>query len=158
MATLSKAQLFEDLIMALLMAALVGFVAAIPLGLLGLVSLTQTLLGRQPEVTLSTWLAVFGVVMLSYLIGASTSALAVFLLRPLRGSWVGWALTGAVVGVLVYGTIGLLSVVFYEPVGRTLMTRQGRTPSRQELAHDLPTLMPIFALIGVGGGLYWRRL
>jgi hypothetical protein len=151
MATLSKAQLFEDLIMALLMAALVGFVAAIPLGLLGL-------LGRQPEVTLSTWLAVFGVVMLSYLIGASTSALAVFLLRPLRGSWVGWALTGAVVGVLVYGTIGLLSVVFYEPVGRTLMTRQGRTPSRQELAHDLPTLMPIFALIGVGGGLYWRRL
>ena len=108
---------------------------ALPLGILGLVNLWH-MLGRQAlETPWATYGAVVAVVWSSYLIAGQLGAGAYFLLRPLRKWTVGWVLTDAALATAIYGTIGYMLAIFYEPVGRQFLEHSTRAEAWR-LAHS----------------------
>src|SRR5512146_166882 len=157
MPTYSPSQLGEDLLLTLLMAAAYSLIALLVLVAIGLASVYAVVKGGHPTLTLRTWLATLGVLVLGYFAAGSLSAIALFLTRPLRRWWLGWAVTGAVIAPIIYGTLFALLDAFYDPVGKLLLSRDGVPAAPESLAADLPVFLPAFALIGALAGLWWRR-
>ena len=124
-----------------------SFIAAIPLGLLGVVSLFQRLTGHTPEVTFALWLALVAVIALSYFVAGTLAGIAYWLTRPLRPGLIGNALSGALIAPCIYGSVAATGYVFWNPVGAFVFGRSGDT--REEFG----TFVPIMALIAVGIGL-----
>jgi hypothetical protein len=150
----SAKQYREDLIMALSMALGLTFIAAIPLGLLGIVNIVDVARNRPLELPWVTYLAVLFVVPLSYVLAAITGGTAAFVLRPLRRHVLGWMVTGAIVAALIYGSVGLALAVFYNPVGAVLLEHS----TKQEVWALIPPIMAILSPVGalVGVYMWWR--
>src|SRR5438132_4204689 len=113
----SGKQYREDLTIAMFMALGLTFVAAVPLGILGVVNLVELVRRRPLQVPWLSYLAVLVVVPACYGAAAITGSAAVFLLRPVRRYMLGWIVTGAVVAGAIYGSVGLALAIFYNPVG-----------------------------------------
>jgi hypothetical protein len=129
---------------------------ALLFGILGLVNLLE-MLGRKPlETPWATYGAVVAVVWSSYLIAGQLGAGAYYLLRPLQKWTVGWMLTGAAMATAIYGTIGYMFAIFYEPVGRQFLEHS----TRAEAWHLAHFGTPVFAGVGALFGAYhaWRVL
>src|SRR5689334_18292362 len=108
------------------MAVGLSFIAALPLGLLGVANLIDVARQRPLEVPWLTYAAALIVVPVSYAAAAITGGTAAFLLRPIRRHVLGWMVTGAVVAAAIYGSVGLALVVFYNPVGALFLEHSTR--------------------------------
>jgi hypothetical protein len=150
----SANQYRADLVMALLMALGFTFIAAIPLGILGIVNLVASIRHRPLELPWPTYLAVVLVVPASYVAAALSGGTAAFLLRPLRGHLIGWMLSGAVVSACIYGSVGLALAVFFNPVGAAILENSTRQEAWNSILPLVALLSPVGAL--VGGYFWWR--
>ncbi len=150
----SAKQYREDLFFGLYMAVGFTFIAAIPLGLLGLANLIAYVRHRPQELPWSTYWPIVVVVPASYFFAGILATSAAFLLRPLRRNLTGWILTGAIVAAIIYGSVGLALAVFYHPVGAALIDNS----SQEELWGMIPLIMALLSPVGAGVGAYmwWR--
>ena len=60
-------------------------------------------------------------IFLAYLLGAAGVGVGLFFLRPLRRWLLGWIVSGYVLGVMVYGSMGLMLAVGYQYLGVNLL-------------------------------------
>jgi len=149
----TRERLVQDLVMGALMALGLTLVAALPLAFLGLRNLLQALRGRleMPWPTYGElWLVIPG----SYLVAGLVGAGAVFLLRPVRRGVIGWVLTGMLVAIIAYDTIGLALAVFYDPVGAIILDHS----SQADAWALIPFMTACVAVLGAATGAYcwWR--
>ncbi len=130
------------------------FIAAFPLGLLGIVDVVETISRRALEVPWGTYFAIIIAIPASYTFAAVLGASVAFLTRPLRSNVLGWVLTGAVVCAIVYGSVGLMLAVLYNPVGATFLEHS----TRQEAWAMIPIIMGLLAPMGgvLGAYAWWR--
>ena len=130
------------------------FVAAIPLGVLGIVNLVETVSHHPLEIPWGTYFAIIIAVPASYVLAGVVGASAAFLTRPLRVNVLGWVLTGALLSAIAYGSVGLMLAVWYNPVGATIL----EDSSKHEVWVLIPIIMGFLAPIGAGLGVYawWR--
>jgi hypothetical protein len=144
-----------DLATGMFMAAGLAVIAAIPLGILGVVNLFKFITHSTLEVPWSTYGLTILVVPGSYLVAAMIGGTAAFVLRPIRRFLPGAMITGAIVSSAVYATVGISLAVFYEPVGAYFLEGS----SRQETWAMIPELLPFVLPIGAFIGLYiwWRN-
>jgi hypothetical protein len=140
--------------MATFMALGLTFIAAIPLGILGVVNLVDLVRHRPLELPWSTYAAVLVVVPASYLTAAITGGTAAFVLRPIRRHMLGWMVTGAVVAAAIYGSVNLALAVFYNPVGALLLEHSTKEEVWDSILPFLAIVTPIGAL--VGAYMCWR--
>jgi hypothetical protein len=150
----STSQYRKDARFGLLMALGIAVISALPLAAIGLLNLWR-MLGREPlEMPWSTYGAVLLVVWASYLIAGQLGAAAYFLLRPLHRFAVGWMLTGAAEAVAIYGTVGYMLAIFYEPVGRTFLTHASEGEAWKQARFGII----FFGVLGALFGAYhaWR--
>jgi hypothetical protein len=144
----------EDLVMALFAALGLTFIAAIPLGLLGIVNLVDLFKRRPLEVPWMTYFAVLLVVPASYFVAAIFAGTAAFLLRPLRSHVLGWMVTGATLAAIIYGSVGLALAVFWNPVGALFLEHS----TKAEAWALIPPMMAILSPVGAIVGVYmWSR-
>jgi hypothetical protein len=101
-----------------------------------------------------TTLAGLLVVPASYFLAAILAGTASYLLRPVRRHLVGWLLTGAVVAALIYGSIGLMLAVFYNPVGAWVLENSSKDETWGMILPIAGLLSPVGAL--VGAYFWWR--
>lgn len=99
-------------------------------------------------------LGALGLVIAGYFLGGVLSGCAFWALRPLRRGVVGWALTGFIIGALVYGAVGLTGVLGYY-AGINLL----ELASAEEGWKSLPILSPTLGLlVGAPYGVYqWYK-
>jgi len=130
------------------------FIAAIPLGLLGIVNLIETISHKPLEISWFTYLATISAIPASYFLAAVLGATAAFLTRPLRANVLGWMFTGALLTPIAYGSVGLMLAVLYNPVGAAIL----EDSTRQEVWTMIPIIMGLLAPVGVLLGAYawWR--
>ena len=130
------------------------FIAAIPLGLLGIVNLVETVAHKPLELPWITYFATIIAVPASYFLAGLLGATAAFLTRPLRANVLGWVLTGALLTPIAYGSVGLMLAVLYNPVGAAILENS----TRQEVWTMIPIIMGLLAPIGAVLGAYawWR--
>lgn len=121
---------------------------ALPLGILGLVNLWETLGRKTLEVPWSTYGAAVAVVWSSYLIAGQLGAGAYFLTRPLHKWTLGWMITGAAMSTTIYGTIGYMLAIFYEPVGRHFLEHSTRADAWRLARSGAPLFAGLGALFG----------
>jgi hypothetical protein len=143
-----------DIVKSLYAAVGLTFIAALPLGLLGVVDLVEALSRRPLEVPWGTYFAIIVAVPASYALAAVLAASAAFITRPLRANVVGWVLTGALMTPIVYGSVGLMLAVLYDPVGATFLEHS----TRHEVWAMIPLIMGLLAPMGGALGAYawWR--
>jgi len=151
----SLGQLRSDLRMTLLMAGAYSFLALIGFGLLA----ASVLLGKRVDggqaATVGSVLGALGVFVLVYITAAVGSAVVIFLLRPLRGRWFGWAISGALVSFVCYTSLLGLTEVF----DSTLRWMQKSSTTGSSESHWGFMFMVIGVIcvpIGAAFGVYWR--
>ena len=144
-----------DLRDAFMMAAAFSFVAAIPLGAAGILSVLGALLGYDPMLSLREWLAVLGVIMGGYALAATTAGLVYAVSRPFRRTLVGSMVVGAVMTPLIYGSLGFMAWLFWEPAGRLIFGDAGTT--RATFWDSLPFMVVVTGAIGLAAGPFCRR-
>ena len=132
------------------MAVAFSFVAAIPLTALGLFSLGKALFGYPPTLGPGEWLLTVLAVFASYALAALLAGIVFALSRPIRSTFIGSMLVGALMTPLIYGSIVVMSTVLWEPAGRILFGDRGTT--RAEFARDIPQMLIIFAIVGLVAG------
>jgi len=145
---------FADLATGMFMAAGLAVIAAIPLGILGVVNLFKFLTHSTLELPWLTYGLTILVVPGSYFAAALIGGTAAFVLRPIRRFLPGAMITGAIVSAAVYATVGFSLAIFYEPVGAYFFEHS----SRQETWAMIPDILPFVSPIGAFVGLYvwWR--
>ncbi len=102
-----------------------------------------------------SWADVFGLpllVLLGYSLAAIGVGIGLFLLRPLRRWFLGWLLTGYILGVVLYGSVGLIAVLGYQFLGVNLL-------NTKSVEQGWQMLLPVSAICGVVGlvvgGIWW---
>jgi hypothetical protein len=148
-----RADLFGGAVMAVAFSAL----AALPLIAVGVVNIFRTARGGAPDPPWGTYLSIWLVVPSSYIVAGLVGANIVFLLRPLRRSLVGWALTGIGVSAAAYGVVGVALALFFDPVGRTFLDNTTPTEAWHMIPWVVVGLSPIGALTGIYMGAKDRR-
>jgi hypothetical protein len=151
-------QFRKDLRGTLVMAGMYSLLAAIGFTILGLLFLTGHRVdgGGQPA-TIGTVLGAFGVFVAIYVVGALGSAIAVFLLRPLRASSLGWAATGALVSLACYSSLLGFTHIFRSTLAWLFATRGISTENSEGYGTFVLILLAlIFVPIGAVAGVYWR--
>jgi len=144
----------DELIMGWAAAAVFCLLAALPLGAVGVVSLVQAATGHAPEVGLTDWALIVATVFASYFVAASLAAPVCTLCRSIRDSIPGSMLTGALMATIIYGSVGLMAALVWDPVGRTFFGDGGTTQG--EFLADMPVLLGLFAVIGLVAGPFIR--
>jgi hypothetical protein len=148
-----RADLFGGAVMAVAFSA----VTALPLIAVGVVNIFRTARGVAPDPPWDTYLSIWLVVPGSYVVAGLVGANIVFLLRPLRRSLVGWALTGVGVSAAAYGVVGVALALFFDAVGRTFLDDTTRTEAWHMIPGIVTALSPIGALAGIYMGVKDRR-
>ena len=152
----SLSQFGADLRRTLRMAAGYALVATIGFGLLGVLVLTGRPLTSVPAATFSTVVGALGVFVLVYMVGATGSAVVIFLLRPLRRSSIGWAVTGALVTLLCYGALVGFMQVFSSTLTWLFALRGISETGSEGEGWGLFILLATFAApIGAAAGLWF---
>jgi hypothetical protein len=146
----------EDLMLGFSIAAVFSVIAALPLGLLCLVALGRVIFGHAPFAELRDWLITAVAVFVSYFLAAALASPLYSLCRPIRHRLWGAAITGALIAPVIYGSVGLIGVLLWEPAGRLLFGDDGTT--RVEFIAFARTAPAIFAVVGLVGGPFvlWR--
>jgi hypothetical protein len=153
----SSRQFLADLRTTITMAAFYAILAAIGFGLLGVLVLTGKPLAGASVATIGTVGGAFGVFVLVYFVAASGSAVAVFLLRPLRRSRLGWAATGGLVSLICYSTLLGLTHIFRSTLGWLYALRGvSDTGSDGYWSFLMILLAVVFVPMGAVFGVYWR--
>ena len=136
-------------------AASLTIVAVVLLAIGGIFNLAALAQHKPASIPWSTYGAMWLVIPGSYFLAALVAGSAVYILRPLRRSVLGWALSGAAVGAAIYGMVGLVMVVFYNPVGAYFMDNS----SRQDILQMMPGLLAITTPVGafVGVMMWWKN-
>ncbi len=124
--------------------------AALPLGVVGILNMLAWIRGTPLTVPWFAYGMLWLVIPGSYLIAGSAGAAAFWALRPLRRTILGYALTGALLAMIAYGTIGLAMAVFYEPVGRIFLENS----SPEEAWALVRTSPPVFGFFGLCAGVW----
>ena len=154
--SLTMRQLADDIRVVLRMAGFYSILAIVVLGGLGLMIATGRPRSGAPIVPVWHVLATIGLFVLAYFTAALSSGLAVFLLRPLRSSWIGWAVTGGVVAGICYGSLFTFFTQFGSVSNWFWRLRGGSPPEPGDLVGML-VLVGAFAVpIGAVFGVYWR--
>jgi hypothetical protein len=132
------------------MASIIVGLPLIALALTAVVSLFVS------TISLRLVLLAIGALVIAYFSMAIMAAAVVFLLRPLRKSGVGWALTGAIIAPGCYALLAT-TLSLFEPVGLWLFAAKGGEPLQPgELPGVLTVLVVLAVPIGAAAGLYWR--
>lgn len=154
MKSYTTAQYRKDAQFGLLMALGIAAISALPLAAIGVLNLWRMLESQTLEMPWSTYGAVVLAVWGSYIVAGQVGAAAYFLLRPLQRFAVGWILTGAAEAIAIYGTIGYMLAVFYEPVGRTFMKGTSEIEAWKQARFGVVC----FGVLGAAFGAYhaWR--
>jgi len=149
-------QFMTDIRVALTMAAMYSLLAFIGFGLLGLLVATGRPRPGFPVVPLADVLGTLAVFVLIYFVAAVGAAGAVFILRPLRRSWVGWAVTGGVVAAIGYGALFGFLVRFSSVSAWFWRLKGGTPPQPGDLEFFLVLVAVIMVPMGAAAGVYWR--
>ena len=140
----------KDLRLPVLVATAFSLLACIGLGIAGAASMADK------RVTGSALITTIGLFVLAYFLGALGSAVAVFIFRPLRRSWVGWAVTGGLVSFSFYGALSSL-ITLGGPRTAWLGTLRGGPPLEPgSLVPFLIIVGLVLVPIGAAFGVYWR--
>lgn len=131
-----------------------SFVAAIPLTLFGAVSVVKALFGYPSSFGLLDWLLVVLTIFAGYALAALLAGLVFAISRPIRRTFLGSMLVGAVMSPLIYGSMGVCALIMWEPAGRLLFGDHGTT--RAEFASEIPVLLVVFAAVGLIAGPWMR--
>lgn len=145
----SRRQWREDAQIGLLMALGIGAISALPLGFLALANLWRASQGQPLELPWREYLALVAAVWASYLVAGQLGAVAYFMLRPARRWVLGWAATGAALAVSIYGTVGYMLAIFYEPVGRIILEDSTRAEAWEVARFGTRFFAAAGALFGV---------
>ena len=148
--------MFHELIVGWLMAVGFCILAAIPLSIALVLSLLGSDVGGAASVRPFEWLLAMAAVFASYFIAATLAAPVCTLCRPFRDSLVGSMLTGALMAPIIYGSIGLVAILAWEPVGRIMFGDHGE--SQADFVRGMPSFLGVVALVGVVGGPFIRRV
>ena len=139
----------RDLRLPATVATVFSLLACIGLGLAG----TSI---HDKQVTAQALTIPIGIFVLAYFLGALGSAAAVFFLRPLRKSWVGWALTGGLVSFSCYGALFTL-LALGGPRTAWLGTLRGGAPIEPGALGPLLIIVGVILVpVGAAVGVYWR--
>ena len=149
-------QFVSDVRLLLRMAAIYSFLALIGVSVVGLLVATGRPNPGFPVVRLLDVVATIGVFVLIYVVAALGSAGAVFLLRPLRSSWIGWALTGGFAAGICYGALFAFLLHFSSVTSWFLSLRGGSVPGPGDLEFFLVLVGTIMVPVGAVVGVYWR--
>jgi len=101
-----------------------------------------------------TWSEIFGIpflIVLGYTLAAVGLGIGLFLLRPLRRWFLGWLLTGYVLGMVVYGSVGLVAVLGYQFLDVNLL----QLDSIEDGWRFLPPMAAMSGVIGLGVAVIW---
>ena len=154
MSAYTTSQLRSDLRATLATAGVYALLALIGFGLIA----ASVLLGKRVDggdsATLGSVLGALSVFVLVYLTAALGSGLVIFLLRPLRASWPGWALTGALVSLVCYTALLGLTETFRPTLA--WMSSSFASEGDHHWGFLFMLIGLIFVPMGAAFGVYWR--
>jgi hypothetical protein len=133
-----------------------SILAIVGLGLIGSMIATGRPRPGAPVVTLTNVAMTIGLFVLAYFTAALGSGVAVFLLRPLRRSSVGWALTGGLVAAICYGSLFTVLTQFGSASAWFWRLKGGSVPEPGDLVSMLVLVGTFMVPIGAAFGVYWR--
>lgn len=132
----------------------IGFsmIAALPLGGLGIVLCVESARGSTLEMPWSGYGALLLIVFGSYFVAGFIGGAVFGLLRPLRAIAYGWFVTGAMLAVIGYGTMGIAIAAFYDQAGKYVLDHSSQADAWQMI----PWMMAFTGLLaGCYGLMQW---
>lgn len=124
-------------------------IAALPLGVLGIVMMVETARGSALEMPWSGYGSLLLLVFGSYFVAGAIGGPTFTLLRPLR-QWVyGWVVTGIMLAVIAYGTMGVAMAAFFDQAGKYIL----HDSSQAEAWQMIPWVTTFLGLMGGCFGL-----
>ncbi|HEY2066316.1 MAG TPA: hypothetical protein VGG84_10195 [Gemmatimonadaceae bacterium] len=144
----------DDLLTGVAMAYGFSLIAAIPLGLVGILAMGHVLFGHRPLTELRDWALTVVAVLSSYALAAVVGSPIFAVCRPIRGRLWGSALTGALVAPVIFGSVWFMAIVMWNPAGQMLFG--DRVTSRADFVAFGRFLLPFIAAVGLVAGPYMR--
>jgi hypothetical protein len=136
----------------LLAATALTVIAGVPLGALTIIDLVSHGPDRQVW-----WVNVLGAgfVILSYFTAAVVIAPILWLLQSLRTNLFGWLLSGAAVGVVTYGSVGVFAALAFQLLGFNIIGYE----STGDAWSAIGDFLPVSFILGILGGAYawWQN-
>jgi len=143
--------LVDDLGASMVGAGIIGLIAAVPIGLWLIVSLYQLATHAPEAPPVIDLIGMPLTVAAGYLIAAGGTGFSIFLLRPLRRSFIGWPVSGAFIAAAIYGGVGLAGTLAYVWFDINLLDfDKGDNPWTA-----LFGITGLMAVLGIPAGIYW---